>query len=188
MPDKPIRRAPQLFAAGRSGLLSAGNAPWYADRSGRLLVGAYALLALVGVLVATGTISPWITRSPWRPEYFRTHWLAIPPQLPLYAFLGAMTHVFTTLAARPHCPRDTVARLAVRIPVATVLVVPVYVLFVPVVGLVQMPETDAAVRSLGGMAFLVGLFTKHAQAGIRGLVAKVVLGRFGGTLTRGGRS
>lgn len=160
-----------------------GAGAWSDDPLGVLVVAAYAVLALLGGLIAAGDLLPGVTAGTWDAGYYRSNPLAFPPQLFLYASLGALTYVFTALAARPGVGTARVLRLGVRLPVAVVVVVPVYVLLVPVFGVVRFPTEPAGVRGLAGLAFLVGLFVEHATVGVLTVVYK----RLSRWVVRGGR-
>lgn len=170
--------------------------PWYTEARGIAIVAGYAGLLLVGGLLTTGTVLPGIVESPWDATYYEAHPLAIPPQMFLYAFMGALAYVFTKLVVNPTVGVWEVARLALRIPAALIVVFAVYGWFVhvlPALGpeLVDNPEfvlstassdfpsEPRAIREFAGMAFLVGFLVEHALEGLRSTVNLTALTRVG---------
>jgi hypothetical protein len=133
------------------------NDPWYTRRRGIAIIGFYAVLTAFAGLVAMGYTDPILVEES---EYYRANPIAIPPYVYLYAFMGAMAYVFTTLLINVDADTKTIARIGLRVPAALLLVTGVYLLGSVLELVPQTPPEKA------GLAFLVGLFVKHALKGL----------------------
>ena len=159
--------------------------PWYTNRLDQLIVGGFAGLAILGGLMASGVIFPQIVAGEWDPTLSRNAILTLPVVLALYTELGALTYVFTALAAYPHADHRTIKRFGQRIVIAPIIVSIGYLVLGPLLNLIQLPAAPEAIRVLAGMAFLFGLFIKHAITGAQKLAVDLIYKRIGKTLTRG---
>lgn len=158
--------------------------PWYTNRHDQFIVVGYAALAVLGGLMATGVIFPQVVTGRWDASLYRANVLAIPIPLILYAGMGALTYVFTALAAYPHADNTTIKRYGKRIIYAVVFVIPGYIVLVPLLSIVPLPSSASAAREFAGMAFLFGLFIKHATMGFRSLIVGLIYKRLGRILNR----
>ncbi|SFR64602.1 hypothetical protein [Halogeometricum limi] len=149
--------------------------PWYSERRGLGVVTLYLVGALVGALVASGLLIPSFVTEGWDVAYYEAHPLVVPAQLYLFAYLGALVHVFVALLRRTDVDVETVVRLGLRVPTALLLVTGVY-LAASILGLQPVPDSPASVRTLVGVAFFVGLFVEHALAALSIVSARLYPG------------
>ena len=149
---------------------SAGSPPWYATGRGIVVVAVFGVLAVIGGLIATGTVFPGIVF--WDQAFYEQpgNQLAIPPHIYLYAYLGAVTYAFTTLVVDPETDTRSLVQIGARIPAALLLVTGVYLLGS---WLEVIPKEP---REIAGIAFLVGLFVKHALKGLTAISARLYPG------------
>jgi hypothetical protein len=133
------------------------NEPWYTRRRGIVIIGFYAVLTAFAGLIAMGYTDPVLVEES---SYYQENPIAIPPYIYVYAFMGAMAYVFTTLLVNVDADTKTIARIGLRVPAALLLVTGVYLLGSM---LELVPGTPA---EKAGLAFLVGLFVKHALKGL----------------------
>ena len=176
MPEKELRRdrPGPVASSGRGG---DGAPAWYADHLGVVLVTVYAVLAVLGVIAVSGVTDVRGLVGGFDETYYRTHPFQIPPQVLLFAYLGALTHVFTGLVADPDAERKTVLRLGSRIPVALVFASLVYVLLVSLPNQIPIRADLQWRRQLMGTAFLAGLFVEHAVGALRLAFERLLLER-----------
>jgi hypothetical protein len=149
---------------------STAPRPWYSTGRGIVVVVLFGVLAVIGGLIATGMVLPgvvfWDQAFYERPE----NQLAIPPHIYLYAYLGAVTYAFTTLVVNPDTETKALVQIGARIPAALLLVTGVYLLGS---WLEVIPKEP---REIAGIAFLVGLFVKHALKGLTAISARLYPG------------
>jgi hypothetical protein len=146
------------------------SSPWYASLRGIVVVFLFGILAVVGGLIATGMVLPGIVF--WDQAFYEQpgNQLAIPPHIYLYAYLGAITYAFTTLVVNPETDTKSLVQIGARIPAALLLVTGVYLLGS---WLEVIPKEP---REIAGIAFLVGLFVKHALKGLTAISARLYPG------------
>lgn len=149
---------------------STGPQPWYGTRRGIAVVAVFGVLALIGGAIATGAVLPGIVF--WDQAFYEQpgNQLAIPPHIYLYAYLGAVTYAFTTLVVNPETDTKSLVQIGARIPAALLLVTGVYLLGS---WLEVIPKEP---REIAGIAFLVGLFVKHALKGLTAISARLYPG------------
>lgn len=149
--------------------------PWYSQPRGLAVFGAYVAFGLLGGLFVSGVVAPEFVTRPMDSGYYQEHPLVVPIQLYLFAYLGALAHVFVALLRRTDRTPASLVRLGLRIPTAMLLVTGVY-LGVAALGLEPIPDSPASSRTLVGAAFFVGLFVEHALAALQVVSARLYPG------------
>lgn len=139
-----------------------------------LVIMLFTVLTLVGVVVSTGILELGLVAGPSEiPE----NSVRVPLYVYLYASLGALGYIFTTLMTNleqydDQTEFDRLAQLALRIPGAWVLGAGTYLLSAALLP----PSSPNTARFAAGFAFLVGLYVNVAMKSL-GSLADRLLGR-----------
>lgn len=155
--------------------------PWYRTGRGIAVVGIYAVLTLVALYLSTdpapaeGLFFPNETATAADGAANRSvdarPSTAIPAFVYLYAFLGAMAYAFTSIVAKFQRKTEEVVKVGLRALAALPLAAGVFLL----AGALGIDEA----ASVGGVAFLVGLYVNLTLKALGGLAERLYGGSDG---------
>jgi len=180
--DDPANRASGETAPGRdegdtASATDEGDRRWSESVLARLLVAVGVGLTTVAVLLSIewgGPDAPYPPFVPVSPAVFPAN--RVPFDIYLYAFLGSMGYVFTSLFNEYERTLGSFSQHALRAPVGPLLAAALFLLSALVLGI----TTARTAQFYAGVAFLVGLYTNVAL-----LTFDVVAARLFGVISGG---
>lgn len=143
--------------------------------AGGIHVGVLYTVAVFGGLLATGAVVPWLVLGAWDAAYFDARPGAIPPEVYLYAYLGATVYLLIALYRNPRPSKPAAVGLLFRIPAALLLVTGVYLL----ASVLDLGPVAGAPQGLHGVAFvayLTGLFVEGALRSVGTVASRLYPG------------
>lgn len=155
-----------------------GDRRWSESTVAGLLVGGGVILTTVAVVLSIdwgGPDDPYPPFLPAPPSIYPAN--RVPFDIYLYAFLGSMGYVFTSLFDRYDRSLRSLFRHALRAPVGPLLAAALFLLSALALGI----TTPRTAQFYAGVAFLVGLYTNVAL-----LTFDVIAARLFGAIGAGG--
>lgn len=159
-----------------------GEHPWFRSVRGWILVGIGVALTTVAVLLSIEWGGPDVPRPsflPLPPEVFPTN--RVPFDIYLYAFLGSMGYVFTSLFGDYDRTLQSFLQHVLRAPIGPLLAAALFLLSALVLGI----TSTRVAQFHAGVAFLVGLYTNVALLTFDAIAAYLFGAIGGGEETRG---
>lgn len=134
----------------------------------------YLLMGGFGMLIS-GLLIPGFTLDDWKIAYYQSNPLAIPPQIFLYAFIGAMAYGIIIFLTRELPGASEFSEIILRIPAALFIVIGVYLLGAYLtIGVVF---GDArGVQELAFLAYITGLLIDQTLNGLRTVATRLYPG------------
>ena len=153
---------------------SPNQLSWYHSKFGVLLILCYSAIGLTALLLVSGVLYPRLIGIEIRSVMYDNPFVT-PIHLYLFALLGALSYIFSSLTKRPDAAPLGVFHLGLRIPAALLVTTGIF-LFVGTFGIELQDGGAGAERTLAGMAFLIGLFVDHALRSLRAISSRLYPG------------